>query len=681
MRFVLLLFAFVLALPTVVAQPITTGTLISEMADLDRLVRYPDPPCRVVQFSSYDRRSNLPGGPDWFANSDGFGNEPIPGFQEVIKKPGKDGVGEYLICDVRQPGAIVRTWTAAIEGKVRMYLDGSDTPVYDGSARDFLMHRFEHFAKAQGVDPKPALAVFQQRYADYFPIPFASRCRIVCIGKLSEVHFYQVQVRQYPAATTVKAFAPADLKTFADQIGAASQAMSARPAIPRPAGQPAPSEQTLAPGETKELLKLEGPAAIAQLDARMEASDLPAALRGTVLRIFFDGAQAPQVIAPLGDFFGAAPGLVPYETLPLSVRENGTLICRFVMPFAKSAVVTADNRSGAPIKVSVNAERAEHAWDGRSMHFHARWRADHDLFAKGGKDAVDLPFLIARGRGVYVGTAVYLMNPCPVPTAGGNWWGEGDEKIFVDDDKVPSIFGTGSEDYFNYAWSESDIFQYPYFSQPNCSGPETRGYITNNRWHILDAIPFDRSIAFFMELFSHAPTPHLSYCRTAYWYARPGSFDDGPPLDDSDLRVPALLPWTVRADGGARGATIFEAEDARDQSTPAQVVKDARYSNGQLVRFEKEPGKLKLKAPAAGKYNVVLTCVSGPQKNVFAARIDDTGLKHGESERIELHTPHAERLVNIWFQPVELTAGDHTLTLADFTSSLGVDFVWLKPAP
>jgi hypothetical protein len=357
------------------------------------------------------------------------------------------------------------------------------------------------------------------------------------------------------------------------------------------------------------------------------------------------------------------------------------MICRFVMPFAKSVAVLADNRSGAPVKVSLTARRADHVWDQRSMHFHAHWRADHDLFAKPGKDAIDLPFLLAHGRGVYVGTSAYIMNPCPVPTAGGNWWGEGDEKVFVDDEKNPSIFGTGSEDYFNYAWSESDIFQYPYFSQPICTGPETRGYITNNRWHILDGIPFDKSIAFYMELFSHAPTPHLSYCRTAYWYARPGAFDDGDAIDDSDLKVPPLLPWTVRADGGARGATLFEAEDIRDPSAPAQVVKDVKYSNGQLVRFEKEPGKLRLKAPTAGKYNIVLTCVSGPQKNVFAARIGDTGLKHGDSERVTLHTPHSERLVNIWFQPVELAAGDHVLTLADFTSPLGVDFVWLKPAP
>src|SRR5262249_53877447 len=119
--------------------PITTGTLMSQMSDFQGLARAPAPGEGVVQFSSYDRRSNLPGGPGWFSNSDGFGGEPTPNFEAVLKEPRGDGIGEYLICDVQRPGAIVRTWTAAIEGIIRVYLDGSPEPIYDGPAADFLM--------------------------------------------------------------------------------------------------------------------------------------------------------------------------------------------------------------------------------------------------------------------------------------------------------------------------------------------------------------------------------------------------------------------------------------------------------------------------------------------------------------------------------------------------------------
>ena len=90
------------------------------------------------------------------------------------------------------------------------------------------------------------------------------------------------------------------------------------------------------------------------------------------------------------------------------------------------------------------------------MYFHAKWRIDPDLFV--GRGAIDLPYVVAIGKGVFVGCAAMIMNPTGVPTAGGNWWGEGDEKFMVDGEKAPSIFGTGSEDYFNYSWSRPDLF-------------------------------------------------------------------------------------------------------------------------------------------------------------------------------------------------------------------------------
>jgi len=123
-------------------EPITTGSLISQMIDMKRLVEFPDPAYKTIQFSSYDHRSTLPGGPMWFANSDGFGREPVPNFEGVVRQPDDKGVGEYLICDVEGPGAIVRTWSARMEGVIRVYLDGSETPLFDGPAEQFLMRTY-----------------------------------------------------------------------------------------------------------------------------------------------------------------------------------------------------------------------------------------------------------------------------------------------------------------------------------------------------------------------------------------------------------------------------------------------------------------------------------------------------------------------------------------------------------
>ncbi|MBN2272527.1 MAG: hypothetical protein JXN61_18080 [Sedimentisphaerales bacterium] len=90
----------VLAAAGVGKEAIATGSLFDEMVDMANLASFPSPAFRTIQFSSYDHRSRLPEGPDWFANADGFGGEPIPYFEKVLTAPDANGIGEYLIADV-----------------------------------------------------------------------------------------------------------------------------------------------------------------------------------------------------------------------------------------------------------------------------------------------------------------------------------------------------------------------------------------------------------------------------------------------------------------------------------------------------------------------------------------------------------------------------------------------------
>ena len=157
------------------AEPraITTGSLIREMVDLRRLAEFPEPFYRTVQFSSYDRRSRFPSGAGWFANDDGFGGEPIPNFEEVLREPNEDGIGEYLICDVEGPGAVVRLWTARIQGSLRVFLDGSQEALYEGPAEVFFQRTYEALGSAR--DTSPFDETYSQAEAGYYPIPFAKR--------------------------------------------------------------------------------------------------------------------------------------------------------------------------------------------------------------------------------------------------------------------------------------------------------------------------------------------------------------------------------------------------------------------------------------------------------------------------------------------------------------------------
>ncbi len=673
------------------AAPLTTASLIEEMTDLARLAEFPGPAYETLQFSSYDHRSTLPGGKHWFANADGFGNEPVPNFEAVLREPGLlDKTGEYLVCDVKGPGAIVRVWTARIAGNIRLYLDGAEDPVYDGPAEAFFMHPYDTFLEGSGLSPDLLAGTFYQRNAAYCPIPFASRCRVVWTGNLKHTHFYQLQVRQYPPGTEVTTFKPSDLATCATQIRQASAVLADADAqwAPSQGSERHAFETKLKPGKEARLFEEKGPKAIEQLVLEVEAADRDLALRQTILHIRFDGARG-QVQSPIGDFFGAAPGVNPYGSLAFSVHPGGRMVCRYVMPFKEELRIEVENLGEQPVSVRGTLQLRDYAWNGeRSMHFRARWRIDHGLAASG-RDPQDIPFLVANGTGTYVGSVSYVLNPNNVPSSGGNWWGEGDEKIFVDDDRRPSTFGTGSEDYYNYAWSSGDIFNYPYCGQPVNSGPANRGFVTNYRWHVLDPLPFQERIAFYMELFPHEATEGMAYGRIGYHYARPGLMDDHLRITREDVREQVLPEnWQPAARGAAKNAVFFQAEEHCAGSVDYEMESDKLWAGGKLLRWKPKAAGEELAftfpVPEKGRYNVSAAFALDKDSGRITAFVNDnkTPLAGGP---IDLFRPHRTLLRVMRGPERELPEGECVLKLryegpsgTAETGSVGIDFIWLQ---
>jgi hypothetical protein len=671
---------------------ITIESLFEEMVDMVGLARFPEPAFRTVQFSSTDRRSRLPGGPDWFANSDGFGGEPIPNFEKVLREPNADEIGEYLIADVAGPGAIVRLWTAAISGEVRMYIDGAQTPIFKGSADEFFHRPYDHFEQSKEIDADTFGRTVYQRDASYAPIPFARHLRVVWTGNVKEIHFYELQVRLYDKDASVVSFRPEDIHTYRETIERVTKALADPDEWIKPRSQAGAKsfDISVAASEKKVVAEFEGSQAVEQLVIRLNAPDMDKALRQTLLQVTCDGYPWPQVQSPVGDFFGAGPGINPYQSLPFTVRPDGTMICRFVMPFERSCKVELVNLGDQSVDATGTVTAMPLAWNERSMHFRARWRVDHDLIASN-RDVQDLPFLLAQGKGVYVGTSAYLLNPAEVPTPYGNWWGEGDEKVFVDNEATPSIFGTGSEDYFNYSWSAPDIFIYPYCGQPRNDGPGNRGFVTNYRWHILDAIPFRQNIRFYMELFSHERTPGLSYARIGYHYARPGVTDDHLAIMPADLRAPVLPEgWQPAARMGAANSVFFPSEDCVTDKQNTHMEAGALWAGAKLLVWTpKNSGdrkSFKIAIDAAGKKQINVAFALTPRSGKVAFYLDGQPLKLADrSDSVDLYRPYRTLLRRVALMPGELTAGDHTLTLewrgaAEGVTQpeVGIDFLWVQ---
>jgi len=676
------LFSILFTLTNILSsQTITTGSLVKEMIDMKILVEYPNQAYKSIQYSSYDRRSIHPDAPGWFANADGFGQEPIPGFEKTLKEPGDDKIGEYLMCDLDGPGSIVRLWTAWIEGNIRFYLDDLSKPFYEGPAQSFFLETYKT------LDPDFSSDLFKgtfsQNMAGYYPIPFARKCRIEWIGDLDKLHFYHIGIRVYDKSTSIKTFSINDLQAYRENIIEVANHMN--DPVNQWSFSPDPRSTDITieipPGKEMEIMKLKGAGIIEKFTLKLSAEDIEKALRQNILNISFDGSAWGQVQSPVGDFFGAAPGINPYHSVPFSVEPNGTMICRFQMPYKDSAILSIKNTGTQVVYISGNTLTSKYDWvEGKSMYFRARWRVDHNLYSSNNKP-YDVPYLVAQGKGVVVGAAAMIMNPTSVPSSAGNWWGEGDEKIFVDEDDFPSFFGTGSEDYYNYAWSSSEIFAYGFCGQPRNDGPANRGFVTNYRFHILDPIPFNSKMAFHMELLSHGPVPGFSYGRIVYHYGLPGLVDDHLPLSSTDVVLPELPEkWMPTRRYFCANADFHQVEDIAQKGAEFTLEKHDIWAGGQILVWNDKDISFTVPAKEEGDYTIVLTVRRAPGAGSFESELDGEKLKFGGKTVIDLAVPYRTLARNFVAAPVKLNQGDHTLTLVNTSESeksIGIDFLWI----
>jgi hypothetical protein len=665
---------------------VNTGNLLVELTDLERLTRLTAQDYKTVQFSSYDRRSKTPSDTLWFANEDGFGGEPLPGFEKVLVEPDSTGTGTYLICDIRQPGVIQRLWTAAITGQIRFFID--DELIYEGNASDFFWNPIKILT---GISDSAIYSqTFRQFDANYLPIPFAKSCRIEWIGKIKEPHFYHVGVRIYNMGTNVESFSKAGFSKYVQKLSETNRVL-VNPESLNITGLTESTETEISPGETKELFSKKQSGAIDFFGIKINAQNLENTLRQVVLSIFFDDAENPQVHAPLGDFFGAAPGLNPYQSLSFSVLPDSSMECRFIMPFQNSARIEISNLSGKKIKLETNVNTRDYDWkEGESMYFGAHWKIQHNLTAYNIDAKIyDIQYVKIKGAGRMVGAAAYVYNPSQVPTSWGNWWGEGDEKIFADNESFPSFFGTGSEDYYNYSWSSPKIFSHAFCGQPRNDGPNNRGYVSNFKWHIADDIPFKSNFEFNMELRHHGVVTGFSYGSIVYYYTLPGAETGFKRIEKTEIRDLPYFNWSPVAYLGCAGFNFTQAEKLVVKNENATVEKGKIWAEEFILSWipKQATEKLVFRIPSSEnreKARIGLTLAHYPGGGIISFVINGKPIKFDNKPNINLEMKNRTVLDNHFSELVDLKKGDNELVVempgANGFNKVLFDFMWLlKP--
>lgn len=571
------------------SKTVTLQSLLAELTDVDAVARWPQPEYTCHEASSYDRSRTAPDRPGWFANND---------HSQFVRVEEQAGRREQVMLDVDGPGAMVRFWLTSNDkraGNIRVYLDGNEQPVLVFASYDLM---FSGLAASPLLHPHPSYNPSGGGGSTlHLPIPYARHCKVTweeADPKNAGPRYYQINYRTYAPGTPVHTFTHRALEAAQTAISRANDVLlhpssptssqTSSSAFSSGSGKTLALDKTIAGGSETTLELPGGAQAIRQLEMQftvepgMEKADVgdpqqererEQALRAIIARISFDGEET--VWCPVSDFAGSGVGTRPLQSWYRSVDEEGKMTCRWVMPYAHSAQITLSNLGPKPIKAQIRATVDKWKWDARSMHFHAGWRQQAQVPTKPDSD---WNFLRAEGRGVLVGDTLAVFNPVPA------WYGEGNEKIWVDGEVFPSHLGTGTEDYYNVSWAPTPVYQTPFANGPRVDAARSEGHNTYTRSRNLDAIPFRKSLQFDMEI-EHWQDPKINIAATTYWYAFPDATSNRLPLPGEALRPLSQLPLPFHI------AHAIECETCKVVETSEEIgveVQDTRAFPGQWSR-------------------------------------------------------------------------------------------------
>ncbi len=326
-----------------------------------------------------------------------------------------------------------------------------------------------------------------------------------------------------------------------------------RAASPLGAGRKGSAVRLVQPGESIELADIEGPGTIRHIWLTTHSKQ--ELLRGCLLRVWWDDQPHPSIEAPLGDFFGFAHGgTTAFQSCAHSVGAALGMNSWLPMPFVRRARFELVNEASVRLPLFYQIDYTigdEHAADVRRLHV-AFQRQNP---TQPGCDFEVLPR--RQGRIHYLGAVLGVRPLDP------RWWGEGELKVWLDDDTThATIVGTGTEDYVGLSWGiQPNAFLYHGANWRERDDSIATGAVSIYRWHVLDPIVCAHSLRVTIQQIGHSPTgaahtvdDYLAElyeraddwsCATFWYEATPSA--PLPPLPDvvtrtRDLPVVAPLP-------------------------------------------------------------------------------------------------------------------------------------------
>jgi len=518
--------------------------VLYQLTNCDWQANATQPGDRCVQFSSYDRRSDKADRDSeaWYANHD-RGN-----YLRIEKRDGQD---EHVMVDSSGPGVLTRLWSANPTGTLHFDIDGKRVWSVDFAALCS--------GKVDGV-PAPLAAMRSRGGNVYLPVPFLQR---LVVSSTQKDLYYLANVQSLPDGKLAEAWSPKLLQQYQPQVDRIAKGLARGTMYYTiPSSSVAGADRIVIP-RSHGVIRLE-----VALKKGSGRADLARQLHG--VRLVAEVGGSTTIDAPLPDFF-ATRDWRNWRGQQLGIRD-GTAYCRWPMPMPEGgSIELVQDRPLQGVSLELRADL--NPMLGEHLRFHASYHLVKD---KPTRPFSDHLVLNATGNGRFVGCSLLVRNPSRI------WWGEGDEKFYVDDETFPSWFGTGTEDYFGYAWCDPTPFDAPLHAQTRCDGPMNFGFTQLHRSHLPDSVPFQRSFRFDLERWHWVPDIKIDYATVAYWYGDKDATSGLPVVPGAEERFlePPEPPKMFVANNALEG----EALKVRSCSAGTHEIQNLSFFEGQFSR-------------------------------------------------------------------------------------------------
>jgi D-arabinan exo alpha-(1,3)/(1,5)-arabinofuranosidase (non-reducing end) len=264
------------------------------------------------------------------------------------------------------------------------------------------------------------------------------------------------------------------------QRGGGGQACSGRKGAP---------SRRLAPSERVVLADLRGPGTLRHVWMTFPPAP-PEVMRALWMEVFYDGGHEPSVSVPCLDFFGLPHGRpVAYASALASAQEGRGFNAYLPMPFHDAVRVELTNSSSRPMDLYYQIDYTlQPRLPDHTGYLHVTFRRENPTVQQ--RDFVIADGLRGPGRFLGCNLGVRVIDP-------GFWYGEGEVKVYRDgDEALPTICGTGLEDYVGSAWGLG-AHHAPYAGAPLVLSPvpgKNPDFVGFYRWHLADPIMFEREL-------------------------------------------------------------------------------------------------------------------------------------------------------------------------------------------